>query len=102
MTTEPRESKCLFALCHAEQSPSGVPVLMFLMPDAAWHYMQSGLCHEFDLTNVGVPIQVVIGRCKDHAHGKAMMAQSGAMTKDTIDTTEADLDMHLDRKKTRQ
>jgi hypothetical protein len=101
MTTE-REMKCLFAYTSAAHAPDGVPVLMFLMPEAAWAYMRDGLCHEFDLTNVGVPIQVVIGRCRDHAHGKAMLRAAGAMDKTAQDTSEADLDMHLGGKKTRQ
>ena len=70
-----RESKVLFAMSPAHTQPDGVPVLVFVMPNKAWEYMKDGLGHDFDLTNVGIPLKILIGRCKDHADGMARLEQ---------------------------
>jgi hypothetical protein len=100
----PIADKCLFAYTPAENNPdgSGTPMLCFLMPEAAWDYMRGGMCHEFNLTNVGIPIQVVIGRCKDYAHGKQLLAMAGALTPKTADISDSDIDLHLGTKPTKQ
>ena len=92
------EIQCIFAYTPADKSPSGVPVIAFLMPEAGWAYMASGLCHEFDLTKIGVPIQVVIGRCRDRAHGRSMLNIGPG----TADLTGSNIDMHIGTKQTRQ
>lgn len=97
-----RGTKCLFAFTPADAAPDGVPVLAFLMPEAGWSYMQNGMCHEFDLTNVGIPLQVVIGRCVDHADGMNILRAANALGAATKDITKTDIDMHLGAKKTRQ
>jgi hypothetical protein len=78
-----RAEKMLFAFAPAESNDSKVPLLTFLMPEQAWQYMHDGLCHEFDLTQIGIPIQVIIGRCKDHAQGAEILEtlNGGALRK---------------------
>lgn len=100
----PIANKCLFAYTPAENNPdgSGTPILCFLMPEAAWEYMQGGMCHEFNLPTVGIPIQVVIGRCKDYADGRAMLAAAGALTAKTADISDSGIDLHLGSKPTKQ
>ncbi len=98
----PREFKCVFAYTAAKDNPAGLPGLTFLMPEAAWHYMESGMCHEFDLTKVGIPIQVIIGRCRDHAAGIDMLRQSGVLNDKTTDLTTTTIDMHIGTKETVQ
>lgn len=88
----PNREKVVFAFTPADQSPDGVPTLAFLMPQAAWDYMQDGLGHEFDLTNVGVPLQVIIGRTETYQTGVALLSQVNALTGTTPkDVSGADL-----------
>jgi hypothetical protein len=70
--------QCIFAFKPAENQPDGVPVLVFLMPQAGWDYMRNGLGHDFDLTNVGIPLKVLIGRCETRESGIAMLRKTGS------------------------
>jgi hypothetical protein len=47
--------------------PGDKPVLIFGIPDKAWDQMRDGRGHDFDFTAVGLPVQAVIFRGKDHA-----------------------------------
>jgi hypothetical protein len=78
-----RDEKVIFAFVPADAAPDGVPTLTFMMPEQSWHYMRKGLGHEFDLTNVGIPLRVLIGRTRNHATGIAELekANGGAMRK---------------------
>lgn len=77
------KQKVVFAL---GQNPNGAYQVVLLMPPEAWDYMATGLAHEFDLTKMGVPIQIIIGRCATQDEGKAMLgaihASQGKPTKD--------------------
>jgi hypothetical protein len=90
-----KPEQCLFAFKPAENQPDGIPILMFLMPEAAWDYMHDGMSHEFDLTRVGIPIKVVIGRTKDQETGMALLQ----VTNETIDARDADVSFQQDTKK---
>lgn len=100
--TTPRNEKCLFAYTPADGSANGVPTLLFLMSEQAWDYMKNGMCHEFDLTSLGISIQVIIGRCKDHAAGLALLRAAGSLVASTTDLTNSDIDLHLGGKPTKQ
>jgi hypothetical protein len=78
-----REEKVIFAFAPGGDSPDGVPTLTFIMPEEAWHYMRTGMGHEFDLTMVGIPLRVAIGRTKNHASGIKLLEQmnGGPMAK---------------------
>lgn len=95
-------TKCLFAYTPAGNTESGVPMLLFLLPEAGWAYMANGLGHEFDLTNLGIPLQVVIARCVDHADGRAMLQKANVLTAATTDITDTGINLHLGTKPTRQ
>lgn len=99
--THNRSEKMLFAFAPAHTNDSNVPVLTFLMPQAAWDYMHGGLCHEFDLTKLGIPIQVVIGRCRDHVDGLEILqtVNGGALRKHK---DVRDVDLKLGQKPTKQ
>lgn len=77
MTT--RDEKVIFAFTPGCDEPDGIPSLAFIMPEAAWTYMRNGLGHEFDLTNVGIPLRVVIGRTETHETGMKLLEQANTM-----------------------
>lgn len=75
----------------------GVPTLVFVMPEQSWQYMQNGLGHEFDLTNVGIPLRVVIGRTATHETGMADLERAnGGSLKKARDVRH--IDMHFGKK----
>lgn len=87
-----RDEKVIFAFAPAHSQPDNIPVMTFLMPEAAWSYMQKGLCHEFDLTNVGLPIRVLIGRTKTHQTGlKLLEDMNGGSLKSFKELWDADV-----------
>jgi hypothetical protein len=93
-----REDRVLFGYCPADASGDGVPNLVFMMPEAAWAYMSTGMCHEFDMTHVGIPMRVIIGRCRDHAEGMRLLS----MASDGKFKDLRDVDMKLDQKPPKQ
>jgi hypothetical protein len=86
-----KPEQCIFAYQAAETQPDGIPVLVFLMPQAAWDYMQGGMGHDFDLTNVGIPLKVLIGRCETRESGIAMLRKTGLIDDRTKDAQHVDL-----------
>jgi len=60
-----KEEQVVFVLGSPDR-PGGPPTLIFGIPEAAWNYMQDGLCHDFDFSAIGVPLQALIFRGKDH------------------------------------
>jgi hypothetical protein len=78
----PRPEQVVFVYGDAAQTKDGVPVLTFLIPQAGWDYMVAGLGHEFDLTHLGVPIKVLIGRCNTREDGIAALRAAGLDLKD--------------------
>jgi hypothetical protein len=87
-----RETKTLFAIVPASGATDGIPVLTFLIPTKGWDYMYGGMSHDFDLTNIGIPLKVIIGRCEDHADGMAMLGQAnGGDMKKFKDIRDADV-----------
>lgn len=45
-------------------APDKVPVVLVGLSEAAWDYMRGGLCHDFDLTKIGINAKLVIFRAK--------------------------------------
>jgi hypothetical protein len=90
-----RDEKVIFAFAPASSAADRVPTLTFMIPEKSWHYMQDGLCHEFNLTNVGIPLRVVIARCDDHAHGMAILEQANGGTLQKAKDVRH-VDMHID------
>jgi hypothetical protein len=90
-----REMQVVFAMAPGRADKDGIPVLTFLMPPKSWTYMAGGMGHEFDLTNVGIPLRVLIGRCASHADGMDMIYRANADCKDA-----RDVDMRLNKKPT--
>jgi hypothetical protein len=64
-----REKQVIFALGPGAAQADGVPVLIFMVPEAGWEHMRGGRSHDFDLTKAGVPLKIVIGRCRTRADG---------------------------------
>lgn len=87
-----REKQCLFVFKPADKTADGIPILAFLLPEAAWDYMRNGLGHAFDLTNIGIPLKVVIGRTKDHKTGMAELRKAGLLAEETVDARDVDVD----------
>jgi hypothetical protein len=77
--TKTRDEQVIFAFTPGCDEPDGIPSLVFIMPEAAWSYMRNGMGHEFDLTNVGIPLRIVIGRTKDHETGMKLVEQANTM-----------------------
>lgn len=92
-----KPEQVVFAYASGEEQPDGVPILTFLMPEASWSYMEGGWCHEFDLTKVGIPIKVMIGRVRNHAHAHALIGKANARRK-PADVSHVDLHMGQEKK----
>lgn len=89
-----RDEKVIFAFAPADSQSDNIPLLTFIMPEAAWAYMRNGLGHEFDLTNVGIPLRVLIGRTKTYDIGiKELTKANGGPMKDA-----QHVDMHFGKK----
>lgn len=58
------EEKIVFAV---GPSASGKPVLLFGIPKAAWDYMKDGKTHTFDLTSLGIPVQMIMYGADNHS-----------------------------------
>lgn len=86
-----REKQVLFAYKPAHETQDKVPVLAFIIPQAAWDYMKNGLGHDFDLTNVGIPLKIVIGRTKTQATGVAELRKAGLTSEATHDLRDVDV-----------
>jgi hypothetical protein len=92
-----RDKKVIFVFVPADAAEDGIPTLTFIMPEESWNYMRRGLGHEFDLTNVGIPLRVLIGRTRNHATGIAELEKAnGGTMKRFKDVSGADL--HFDQK----
>jgi hypothetical protein len=93
-----RETKILFAFAPPDSQPDGVPVITLMMPQKAWEYMNGGMSHDFDLTNIGIPMKIIIGRCRDHAHGMAILEQAngGALKRSGYKDVRDHLDVSID------
>jgi hypothetical protein len=90
MTEHRRDQKVVFAFVPADRSEDGIPTLMFMMPEEAWRYMSKGLGHEFDLTNAGIPLRVLIGRSRNHATAMAELEKAnGGKLKGFMDLRDA-------------
>lgn len=87
-----REERVIFAFTPSDIAPENIPVLAFIMPEASWTYMQSGLGHEFDLTALGIPLRVVIGRTATHATGMEELRRAHGETAERYkDLRDADV-----------
>lgn len=58
-----RDKKVLVAM----GTGSAKPVVILGVPQGAWDFMEGGLTHTFDLTSLGIPIQLLMFRGKDYA-----------------------------------
>jgi hypothetical protein len=85
-----REKKVMFAMAPAHTQTDRIPVLTFLIPTAAWDYMRTGLGHDFGLVKLGIPLRVIIGRCRDHTYGRAMLQEAVGAGK-AVDVSEVDV-----------
>jgi hypothetical protein len=89
-----RETRVLFAYAPSSTQPNGVPLVTLMMPQKAWDYMVGGLGHEFDMTKLGIPMRILIGRCQDHADGVHILevANGGTLKRAGYnDVTDRDL-----------
>jgi hypothetical protein len=93
------EQQVLFAFVPADKSADGVPLIAFLMPEPSWGYMAEGLAHEFDLTNVGLPLRIVIGRTPTREAGLDLLrAANGGPLTDINFVLDVDLSFDQARK----
>lgn len=87
-----RDVQVIFAFVPAHKSPDGIPTLTFMMPEKSWHYMDGAMCHEFDLTNLDIPLRVMIARTETHETGMALLTEAnGAPLKKFKDVRHVDL-----------
>lgn len=57
MTTPPNENKVVFLATVQE---NGKPIVFLGISKEAWEHMKDGKTHTFDLTKVGIPLQLVL------------------------------------------
>lgn len=87
MSTE----QVIFGYVPGEDRDDGVPVLLFIISQAAWDYMASGLGHSFDMTKLGIPLKALIHRCETRESGMADLRSAGIITDRTTDARHVDL-----------
>jgi hypothetical protein len=88
---EKPDQKMLFALSPGSAETDGIETLTLLIPQAAWDYMRNGMCHEFDLTKIGVPLRMVLAGTPTHKTGLELLRMFGITKTKDVST----VDMHL-------
>jgi hypothetical protein len=74
-----------FALTEADAD--GTRTVVILIPNSYLRAMKAGQGVDVDLTKVGVPFKVIVGRCIDQADGMRILAMgSNENTKNVSDT----------------
>lgn len=81
-----------------EPLPGAVPSVILGMPPAAWDAMANGKTHTFDLTKVGIPVQIMMFRGDSYEHTVEVM-QSGAVAAgaEFIDHRKPSPDLGIDK-----
>lgn len=69
------DQKCVFGV---SQKSDKTVVAVIQVPPGGWDYMKDGQSHTFDLTKVGIPIQIILAGCKSVADGRAVLEQANA------------------------
>ena len=59
------DEKVVFGITPNPDAP-GTATILIGIPAAAWDYMKDGKTHHFDLTSVGVPIQITLYGAETH------------------------------------
>lgn len=54
--------------------PAGAKLVLLGVPEAGWQWMKDGKTHTFDLTKLGIPVQIMLFGGKDQADLKAQLA----------------------------
>ncbi len=63
----------------AEPLPGQPPTVILGIPKAAWEYMQDSKTHTFDLTKVGIPVQILMFGGADRADVMRLMDKASTM-----------------------
>lgn len=89
---EAHDDQVLFALSPPASQKDGIPLLAFVIPEGAWNVMLDGRSHDFDLSVIGIPLKVIIGRSTDHLGGLKMLeAANGGPLHDFLDYRDVDV-----------
>lgn len=56
--------RLIVGLSEGEQ---GIPVVILGLPEEGWKYCQNGKTHTVDLTQIGLPVRIILFGGKDHA-----------------------------------
>lgn len=62
---KPEDQRVTVAIGEPMQGAAGPKTLIVGMPFGAWRYMKDGKTHHFDLSALGIPLQVMIFGGKD-------------------------------------
>lgn len=82
-----REEKVIFAV--APPAHANAPVTVVLgVPEGAWRYMNTGRTHTFDLTSLGLPIQIVMYGGQSHDHTMELIKP--LLAEDVVDARDRD------------
>lgn len=65
------KNKIVFALVPPDER--GTVMLLLGVPEAAWEYMKDGKTHTFDMTALGLPLQLMLYGAKDHDAAKQVI-----------------------------
>lgn len=86
------ETKCVFAT--GVQPDSAVPVVLIGIPRAAYERMKDGLTSTFDLSNIGVPLKLLIFGAPTHDDAmKTIEAAARASQTPLLDARGADFSL---------
>jgi hypothetical protein len=97
----PAESQVIFAVAPSEDGP---PMMTFFMTPTSFQWMQkTGQCHQFDLTEIGLPIRAAIIFAKNRADALAQVhAHNEALGRQVKDLTQIDVGFDRNDKKVKQ
>jgi hypothetical protein len=80
---QPPEDKIVFALSPAGDG-DGAPMLLLGIPAGAWEHMKDGKTHTFDLTNIGIPLKLVLYGAANHTAAMQMIEAHLDQTGETL------------------
>lgn len=91
-----KEKKIAVAMC--DPLPGDVPTVLLGIPAGAWEFMQDGKTHTFDLTQVGIPVKILMFGAADRDGVMKLMNQAAVMATGSPmenDPNKADRDLGI-------
>lgn len=88
---KPEDDRILVAIGEPMDGVRGVPTVILGMPRGSWDAMAGGQTHSFDLTKIGIPVQILMFREADGAAVAAKLAEVGIMLSQDAEDADGNL-----------